>query len=134
MTPAPVANSSSWDVPGDATQRFDPLLECLVQITALLGRAASAPALLAGLPTEGQGLPPESSVRAAANAGLSAKVVCRPLGAIPDLVLPAVLLQHGQRACVLVRRSSIDTVELMLPDSGGTSDVSLEALEHTYSG
>jgi ATP-binding cassette subfamily C protein LapB len=44
-------------------------------------------------------------VRAAANAGLSARVVGRQLRAIPDLVLPAVLLQHGRRACVLVRRS-----------------------------
>ena len=96
-----------WDVPADAAQRFDPLLECLVQITALLGRPASAPALLSGLPTERYGLTPELFVRAAANAGFSAKVVRRPLAAIPDLVLPAVLLQR-RRACVVVRRSSAD--------------------------
>ena len=132
LTSAAAANS--WDVPADAAQRFDPLLECLVQVTSLLGRPASAPALLTGLPTEGRGLTPELFVRAAANAGLAAKVVGRQLTAIPDLVLPAVLLQHGRRACVLVRRSSTDKVELMLPDSGGTSEVSLESLEHTYSG
>jgi ATP-binding cassette subfamily C protein LapB len=116
-----------WDVPADAAQRFDPLLECLVQITALLGRPASAPALLAGLPTERYGLTPELFVRAAANVGFSAKVVRRPLAAIPDLVLPAVLLQHGRRACVVVRRSSAGKVELMLPDSGGTREVSVDA-------
>src|SRR5262245_7368924 len=128
------AAADSWDVPPDAAQRFDPLLECLVQITTLLGRPASAPALLAGLPSGAHGLTPELFLRAAANVGLAAKVVRRPLAAIPDLVLPAVLLQHGRRACVLVRRSSTDKVELMLPDSGGTSEVSVEALEHAYSG
>jgi ATP-binding cassette subfamily C protein LapB len=128
------ATTDSWDVPADAAQRFDPLLECLVQITALLGRPASAPALLAGLPTGTNSLTPELFLRAAANVGLAAKVVGRPLAAIPDLVLPAVLLQRGGRACVLVRRSSADTVELMVPDSGGTSEVSIESLEHVYSG
>ena len=87
-----------WDVPADAAQRFDPLLECLVQITALLGRPGSAPALLAGLPTGPEGLTPELFVRAAANVGFSAKVVGRQLAAIPDLVLPAVLLQHDGAA------------------------------------
>jgi len=77
LTSAAAANS--WDVPADAAQRFDPLLECLVQVTSLLGRPASAPALLAGLPTEGRGLTPELFVRAAANAGLAAKVVGRPM-------------------------------------------------------
>jgi ATP-binding cassette subfamily C protein LapB len=128
------ATAESWDVPADAARRFDPLLECLVQITTLLGRPASAPALIAGLPTEAQGITPDLFVRAASNVGLAAKVVRRPLAAIPDLVLPAVLLQHGRRACVLVRKSSTDRVELMLPDSGGTSEVSVESLEHTYSG
>jgi ATP-binding cassette subfamily C protein LapB len=128
------ATADSWDVPADATQRFDPLLECLVQITTLLGRPASAHVLLAGLPTGTNGLTPELFLRAAANVGLAAKVVRRPLASIPDLVLPAVLLEHARRACVLLRRSSAGKVELMLPDSGGTSEVSIESLEHAYSG
>ena len=82
--------------------------------TARLSRAGhrvarptwSAPALLAGLPTDGHGLTPELFVRAAAVPGLTAQSGGpASLPTFRRLVLPAVLLQHGRHACVLVRRS-----------------------------
>jgi ATP-binding cassette subfamily C protein LapB len=98
-------------------------------------RPAAADGLTAGLPLEEHRLTPQLFPRAAARAGLSAKVVERELAAISDLVLPAILLlKHGQ-ACVLVRKLGKDNASVMLPESGtGIREISVDELHSHYAG
>ena len=64
----------------------DPLLDCLVELTRIHGRPSTRAALIAGLPLEKGVLPPSLFARAASRAGLSAKVVRRPLARIDDVL------------------------------------------------
>ena len=121
------AVAESWGVPTNAGA-YDPLLASLVHVTGLLGRPWSAEALSAGLPVPETGLTPELFVRAAARAGLTARVIARPLAEIPSLVLPAVLLLNERQACVLVSRAADGRAQVLLPESGGVSDLDLAEL------
>src|SRR4051794_37246848 len=113
----------------------DPLLGCLVIMARLHDLRASAESLKAGLPLEDHRLTPELFVRAAARAGLSAKVVKRELSALSDLLLPAVLLLHGKQACVLVRMDGHTTAHIILPESGtGTRQIAIDDLHARYAG
>ena len=135
MTTVTVAAlAEPWDVPPDASHRCDPLLDCLVQITGLLGKPWSAESLIAGLPVADDGMSPEIFIRAAQRAGLAARVVQRPLAEIPSLVLPAVLLLAGGRACLLISKDESGRLELLLPESGGVRESTLGDLEPSYSG
>ncbi|MCL5801998.1 MAG: hypothetical protein M1283_05710, partial [Gammaproteobacteria bacterium] len=101
----------SWRVAGPQAASFDPLLECLVLLTKTLHRPFSAESLSAGLPLVNHQLTPELFIRAAARAGLTAKVVKRPLAKISSLVLPAVLLLNDGQACVLTEFKDADDVQ-----------------------
>lgn len=116
--------------------KHDPLLSCLMMLTRLQHRPFSAEALTAGLPLADGMLSPELFARAAARAGLSAKVMQRDLSAISQLVLPAVLLLEGNHACVLTK---IDTdqgnANIILPELGeGHKSVTLQKLAEDYTG
>jgi ATP-binding cassette subfamily C protein LapB len=80
----------------------DPFLSALIYLARHHGQAISPAAALAGLPTTEVTLGPTLFVRAAARAGLVAAPVKRPLGEIPNLVLPALLWMHDGRALVLL--------------------------------
>ncbi len=84
--------------------RHDPLAACLAHVARLLGRPASAQALVTGLPVDSDGLTPALFVRAADRAGLNARVIAIDLERFPRLSLPAVLLLANRNACVLVAR------------------------------
>jgi ATP-binding cassette subfamily C protein LapB len=84
------------------TLHHDPLLDCLVELTRIHGRPSTRAALSAGLPLPKAGLPPSLFARAAARAGLSCKILRRPLGKIDAAMLPVVLLLHNDAACLLV--------------------------------
>ena len=125
----------TWELPSGARDGSDSLLQCLVNITGLLGVPRTADALVAGLPVEAEGLTPELFVRAAAHAGLTARVIRRPLGEISSLVLPAVLLLKGRQACVLVARDeSSGRLQTLFPESGGIREVAAAELERLYCG
>ncbi|MCK4608681.1 MAG: type I secretion system permease/ATPase [Gammaproteobacteria bacterium] len=114
---------------------MDPLLECLVILTKLNERPLSAEALKAGLPLVQNRLIPQLFVRAAARAGMAARIVQRPLKKISQLVLPAVLILKDNRACILNKVIDADTYEIILPESnGGISKISFEDLNESYSG
>lgn len=81
---------------------LDPLLDCLVELTRIHGRPSTRAALVAGLPLEKGKLTPSLFARAASRAGLSAKVLRRPLDKIDPALLPAVLLTANDEACVLL--------------------------------
>jgi ATP-binding cassette subfamily C protein LapB len=91
----------SWRV-DPRTTHDDPLLDCLVELTRVHGVPATAQALSAGLPLVDQRLTPALLPRAAARARLSARLVKRPIDQIPTDILPAILLLHGERACLLL--------------------------------
>lgn len=133
-TQTATALAEPWDLPTEPSARHDPLLDCLVQVTALLGKPWSAEALVAGLPLADDGMTPELFVRAAERAGMAARIVRRPLAEISPLVLPAVLLLGDRRACVLTGRDATGGLEILLPESGGVRRASLAELEESYAG
>ncbi|KWI75301.1 type I secretion system permease/ATPase [Burkholderia ubonensis] len=115
---AGAAGARAWDLPHGSGIEDDPLLGCLLVLTRLFDRPVGADALVAGLPLAGQHLTPALFIRAAARAGISAKLARRALDDIPDAVLPVVLLLNDGQACVLVRRNASGTVQVILPETG----------------
>ncbi|HEX5795363.1 MAG TPA: type I secretion system permease/ATPase [Geminicoccaceae bacterium] len=111
----------------------DPLLASLVTLSELLERPTSPDRLVAGLPLEDGRLTPALALRAAARAGLAARLVQRPLERISDLTLPCILLLQGRGACVLVARSGARAV-VALPESGGRSELPFAELAARYAG
>ena len=97
----------------------DPLLDSLLSLLRLHGKPMSAESLLAGLPLVDGRLTPELFVRAAGRAGLTARVVQRPLARIPRLVLPAVLLMDQGREAVVLTELGDGDAEILLPSAGG---------------
>lgn len=130
------AKAAPWEMPGDGLSHDDPLLLCLVLLTKLQHRAVSAEALRAGLPLVNNRLTPELFVRAAARAGLSARIVKRPLSKISSLVLPAVLLLDDGHACVALNIDAQQgTARILQPEAGtGEQALKLEDLERHYAG
>ncbi|WP_142848524.1 type I secretion system permease/ATPase [Telmatospirillum sp. J64-1] len=113
----------------------DPLLGCLLALSRHYDRPATPSALIAGLPLVGGRLTPALFVRAAARAGLSARVVKRPLSKLSELVLPAVVIQKDGGAVLLMRRLQDGECEVLLPETGtGTVTQSLAELEKSHSG
>lgn len=97
----------------------DPLLACLVELTRLHGRPSTRAALSAGLPLESGCLTPSLFARAATRAGLSSRIVRRPLDAIDLALLPVILLLKGDQACVLLGWDEAgDTARLLFPETG----------------
>lgn len=116
--------------------RADPLLDCLVLLTRIHGRPASAAALSAGLPLRRGGMTPALFSRAAGRAGLAAKVLRRPLAALDQALYPLVLLLEGDSACVLLGWAQGGArARVLLPDAGeGEVELSREELQARYSG
>jgi len=97
----------------------DPLLDCLVEVCRLHGLPASRASLSAGLPLSDRGLSLELAERAAARAGLSARVQRMALHDIDRAVLPTILILKGNRACVLGGWSEDgQQAEVLLPETG----------------
>ncbi|MFQ6589172.1 type I secretion system permease/ATPase, partial [Dickeya dianthicola] len=80
----------------------DPLLDSLLVLCRLQGKPTSRATLTAGLPLEDLRLPASLLPRAAARAGLRARILKRSLNAIPAMSLPAMLLLREGRAAVLL--------------------------------
>ncbi|HET8727006.1 MAG TPA: ABC transporter transmembrane domain-containing protein [Alphaproteobacteria bacterium] len=131
------AEQKQWALlPGELeASRFDPLLSALVTLTRHFDRPMSRDALVSGLPLANGRLSPSLFVRAASRAGLSAQLVQRDLSKISQLVLPAVLLLTGERACILRRLAVGGEAEIVLVEAGeGTARVPLSQLEAEYTG
>lgn len=127
--PKPGAN---WHVNPHAAH-VDPLLDCLVQLAKHHGHPATAEALSAGLPRVDNQLPPSQLARAAARAGLSAKLTRRDLEDIPTRLLPAILMLKGKRACVLLEKiddGHYRVQEPESPDSAHVVSAAMLALEY----
>ncbi len=135
MAQASSAASPDWKVPADGSARDDTLLGCLLTLGRIKQRHCTADSLTAGLPLVENRLTPELFTRAAKRIGLAARVVRRPLDEVSNLVLPAVLLLKGGRACVLDRVGADGNARIVLPESGnGTRELPVSALAENYSG
>ncbi len=113
----------------------DPLLDCLVILTHLYHNPFSHEALKSGLPLENHRLTPDLFYRAAERAGFSSRILKRPLKRMSNLVLPAVLIQKNDQACILQKINDDQTVDIILPESGGgVIKKSYAELEESYLG
>ena len=120
--------------PADGPETDDPLLDCLTILARHHGRPMSAAALTAGLPLPDGRLTPETFPRAAGRAGLSARLVRRPLARLSGSVLPAVALLADRRACVVLAIDD-DHAILLMPETGtGTVRMPLAQLAQRYAG
>lgn len=137
--PARPVEDAGWNMPDPASRHArpdDPLLACLLWLARRFNRPASAEALVAGLPLETHRLTPALFPRAAARAGMSARLVRRRLDEIPELVLPAILLLDQGEACVLLRRGGeAGQLLVAMPEWGeGEHAVRSEDLLARYTG
>ncbi|MDH1255792.1 type I secretion system permease/ATPase [Comamonas thiooxydans] len=112
----------------------DPLLDCLVQLTNLHGKPYTAQALSNGLPLVDQRLTPSLLARAAARAQFSTRIVQRSLDAVPQGLLPAILILNGGRACLLLRALESGRFLLQYPESESPVEVEAQALLQDYAG
>ena len=129
------AAAATWDIPQrEGMSARDPLLKCLVLLTRYFNRPFAEETLSAGLPLEDNWLTPALFERAADRAGLTAKIVKRPLSGISPLTLPAVLLLKNRSACVLNTVKEDGSCEIVDPDTGGVSKMRLADLEPQYAG
>lgn len=113
----------------------DPLLDCLVEVCHLHGLPASRASLAAGLPVGRGALTVSLAERAAARAGLSTKLQRLKLDQIDAVTLPAILILHGNRACVLLGRTSDAQWRVLMPETGqGEIVLDTDALTLRFSG
>ncbi len=113
----------------------DGLLGCLEFIARHFDRSIPPGALVSGLPLADGKLTPRLFPRAAARAGLSARIVRRPLEKLNLLLLPCVLLLDDNEAVVLVELSDSGDAQIVMPDTGfGLAELSAEQLAERYSG
>jgi ATP-binding cassette subfamily C protein LapB len=120
----------------DLIHNDDPLLDCLVELTRLLGRPSTRAALSAGLPLENGRLTPSLFARAASRASLSSRIVRRSLEDIDAALLPVILLLKNDNACVLVGWSkSGNSAQVLLPEAaGGAIRMTRKELSKRYIG
>lgn len=134
VPPTPDRRAFSWHV-GEHQAHFDPLLDCLVELTRIHGSPWTRQSLAAGLPLVDNLLTPSLLPRAASRAGLSARVVRRRLVDIPDRLLPAILLLDDHRAVLLLERQADGLLRVRFPEAGEGAEAMPQAeLEAHYSG
>ncbi|MDA7948414.1 MAG: type I secretion system permease/ATPase [Hyphomicrobiaceae bacterium] len=113
----------------------DSLLGCLEFVARHFDRSIPPSALVSGLPLQDGLLTPRLFPRAAARAGLSARIVRRPLDKLSSLFLPAILLLESNEAIVLVELGDNDQAKVVVPETGrGVAEVKTSELAERYSG
>lgn len=122
----------AWNIPPHLTHD-DPLLGCLVELTRLHGNPCTAESLSAGLPLVNHKLTPALLSRAAVRAHCSARLVRRKLTGLQSELLPAILILHGGRACLLLEARA-DGFLVQYPEAGGPVEISPESMADQYSG
>lgn len=123
----------------------DPLMQCLVTLSRLNNKPATAEALAHGLPfdpnEEKQRLfsidkPKSNFSRAAAKAGFNSRLQERKLQDIPPVVLPVILILKNDNACVLKEISFNDNMAEIIVPSVDDEPIAIEIskLEEEYLG
>jgi ATP-binding cassette subfamily C protein LapB len=96
----------------------DPLLDSLVEVCRLHGQPASRASLSAGLPLVEGRLTLELAERAAARAGMAARLQRLLLDRIDGAALPAILVLAGNETCVLTGFDAQGDALVLLPATG----------------
>ncbi len=129
--------------PPQAVQRLredlvqpDPLLDCLVEICRLHGVAASRASLSAALPLEDGRLTMDLVERAAARAGMAARLQRLTLDQLDPATLPVILVLKGNKACVFTGWDATgEAAALLLPETGqGSITLPRAELAERYTG
>lgn len=124
-----------WSINADQCVNEDPLLHCLVLLSEYFGSPCSADALVAGLPFTSSNLSPELLPQAAARAELTAKLSCKSINNIPEMLLPCILLLKDEKACILQALDiKANKATVTLPETGGETQMTVEELESIYVG
>ena len=123
-----------WKAESAYLTHDDPLLACLTVLTKLLRKPHSPDSMVAGLPLVDNRLSPELFSRAAERAGLSSKVIKRPLRKISPLVLPAVLLLNDGNACILLKLNGKEATVIYPENGDAETVVELNELQQYYTG
>jgi len=133
--PAPtVPKPSAWRL-GEHSTHFDPLLDSLVSIARVYGIATTQESLSAGLPLENNLLTPALLPRAAARAGLTARIARRKLSDLRPGLLPVILMLQDKQACLLLEWTEDGQARVRFPESSESGDVvTQEALEALFAG
>lgn len=115
---------------------MDELLSCLLIVARAHGEASTPDALMAGLPVEHSRLTPGLFARAARRAHLSSHLVRTPLTRLKDALLPAIVLLHGERACVVLGfNDDRSQARVVYPELGDSPvQVPVAELEKDYAG
>lgn len=114
---------------------IDPLLDCLVALARIHGKQVSRQALIAGLPLVDNLLSPSLFHRAAARAGLSARMARSTLEDIAPSLYPVILLLKERGACLLLERTEDQQCRISFPESGESSELIKRAeLAQQYEG
>ena len=93
------AEHAGWRA-GERAAHVDPLLDSVVAIARIFGIATTRESLSAGLPLEENCATPALVPRAAARAGLTARLARRSLDDLRPGLLPAILLLKDKQACL----------------------------------
>ena len=132
---------SSGQISGDGKSSavlsaHDELLACLLIVARAHGEVLTRDAIMAGLPAEHQRLTPSLFVRAARRARLSSQLVRKNLDRLKDALLPAIVLLHGQKACVLLGfNEDRSAARMVYPELGDAPvTVPLANLQADYTG
>lgn len=114
----------------------DPLLDCLIEVCRLHGTPASRASLSAGLPLVDGRLTLGLAERAVSRAGMACKLQRRALADIDSVLLPVILILHGDEACVLLGwDESGERARVLMPESGqGSVSFTRDELQQRYSG
>ncbi len=115
---------------------LDPLLDCLVFLSAHYGRAKSAEALKAGLAYDDRGMRPNLFCEAAQRLHLKTQIVKRAnILRISSSILPAVMILEGEQACVLLSINvAKGKAKIFSPETKSVREIELEKLKSDYAG
>jgi len=128
-----MTTTTPFDTP-QLSSHEDPLLLALLSICKLLHSPHSAESLTSGLPLVDGKLTHALFIRAAKRAGFSSSLIKRSIQEISNLVLPAALLLHDNKTCILVAKDDEQCTILLTETESGEKSISLEALEQEYTG
>ncbi|WP_232364433.1 type I secretion system permease/ATPase [Salinimonas lutimaris] len=112
------------------------LMDCLEAICAIHHIPFSRLAVLTGLPLNNGELSPKALARAAAKAGFQSRSMRRNIDDINPALLPAILILHDKKACVLVSvDTNNNTAEVVFPEMNDlVESVPLNTVSEQFTG
>jgi ATP-binding cassette subfamily C protein LapB len=115
----PPAGNMQSGIAAAVSPARDDLLECLLIVAKSHGISTTRDAILAGLPAPDGRLIPSLFDRASHRAGMSSRIVRELPERVNPVLLPAVLLLEGERACVLLEWSDdLTRARVVFPELG----------------